>query len=476
MKNVYILVFALLLSGMLKAQERLLSYEQVGLQTRSTLNVIFGQLVDVQNGVELYAVTYLTPNVQGELDTASGLIIKPDVQDQPLSIALLEHGTVDGPDDVPSNLQGNAELGIIGGAVGYLACMPDYLGLGQSDGFHPYVHRATEASASVDMLRATLEFAEAENVALDDNLYLTGYSQGGHASMATHELIETQLSSAFTVTGAAHLSGPYSISTVFPDVFLSEEEYFFPGYATYTLMGYNEVYGLYDSLEQWVKQPYADLSMEFYRAEVTLSELHQNLADSLLALEGEVVVRSMLQDSFLTNFQTDMDHPLRLALRDNDTYLFAPQAPTRLYYCMADDQVSFRNSLLADSVMNELGGEDIFSLDLNSELNHVECVFPALTATVDFFTSLEDVTSVEDKANPLQVQFFPNPVSDVLQLRGLPAGSELRLYNMQGVLLQRWQDQEYTVQIPVYDLPNGTYAIVVRSDQGQQRHKILVAH
>ena len=42
-------------------------------------------------------------------------------------------------------------------AFGYVVCAPDFVGLGDSPGVHPYVHAKTEASAAIDMLRAARE-------------------------------------------------------------------------------------------------------------------------------------------------------------------------------------------------------------------------------------------------------------------------------------------------------------------------------
>ena len=112
----------------------------------------------------------------------------------------------------PSERRGGWELAGVGAALGYVAVAPDYLGLGESRGFHPYVHAATEASAAIDLLYAAQEFAEKQKFPLNGQLFLTGYSQGGHASMALHRELERNYSKIFPVSAAAHLSGPYSIS------------------------------------------------------------------------------------------------------------------------------------------------------------------------------------------------------------------------------------------------------------------------
>ncbi|MDX1479116.1 MAG: hypothetical protein R3301_15485, partial [Saprospiraceae bacterium] len=146
--------------GPLDAQY-LLSSEMIGQMSEAEIEAQSG--FDVRTGVTLYKVQYMTTGIQGETDTASGLIVLPDqflVEEVP--VVVYQHGTTNGPDFVPSRLTGGHDLPIAFGAMGYVASATDYLGLGDSKGFHPYVHAATEAGAGLDMLIATTEFLEDE--------------------------------------------------------------------------------------------------------------------------------------------------------------------------------------------------------------------------------------------------------------------------------------------------------------------------
>ena len=60
--------------------------------------------------------------------------------------------------------------------------MPDYIGMGESPGLHPYVHGESEATATIDMIRAAREFiTDSLNLIDNHQVFLSGYSQGGHA-------------------------------------------------------------------------------------------------------------------------------------------------------------------------------------------------------------------------------------------------------------------------------------------------------
>src|SRR5690606_21374011 len=60
----------------------------------------------------------------------------------------------------------------------------DYIGLGPVGELHPYLQRAAEANAVLDSVRAAHEIAGAD---LNDDWYLIGSSQGGHAALAAYE-------------------------------------------------------------------------------------------------------------------------------------------------------------------------------------------------------------------------------------------------------------------------------------------------
>ena len=86
--------------------------------------------------------------------------------------------------------------------------------MGDNPGIHPYVHWESEATASIDLIRASREFLMDSLEIWDNNqLFLTGYSQGGHSTMAIHKYIKVNnLQSEFNVVASAPMSGPYALS------------------------------------------------------------------------------------------------------------------------------------------------------------------------------------------------------------------------------------------------------------------------
>ncbi|MBU3068133.1 lipase family protein [Nocardia sp. NEAU-G5] len=71
---------------------------------------------------------------------------------------------------------------------GFAVVAPDYLGLGRFDtGPHPYLERRTEATSTIDLVRA----ARAANSALSRTWVVTGTSQGGQAALGAGHLQRT---------------------------------------------------------------------------------------------------------------------------------------------------------------------------------------------------------------------------------------------------------------------------------------------
>ncbi|MEO5907190.1 MAG: T9SS type A sorting domain-containing protein [Saprospiraceae bacterium] len=419
------------------AQDYMVEATYLGSKTKAELFAIFFQPVEFD--VDLYKITYKTVDVNLQPDTASGLLVLPQVADTTrLPILVYNHGTTAGPDDVPSRLEGGYEVAMAFAAFGFATVAPDYIGLGDSEGFHPYLHAASEASASLDMLFAGYEYLEFNDPDLDPNyLFLTGYSQGGHASMALHKEIEDFWSIIIPVTAATHISGPYSLSGVMRDRVLSDLPYGYPSYIAYIFLGFNEAYHLYDSIGDVFKEPYAQSIDSFYNEEIDLTVLNNRLLAYLTAA-GNTSPKTMLQDSIVDALANDLNHPINEALANNDTYNFAPTAPTRLYYCGGDTQVPPLNSVIADSVMNELGANDVQAINLNANFDHGTCLLTAVPNTIEFFKSFLLASSIDDLGlDAAELKVFPNPVLDfvIIDWDAARSGCAYEIYNSSGEIM-----------------------------------------
>lgn len=332
------------------------------------------------NGVDLWLLEYETPDAKGKPVTASGLLALPQGVEGASPLLSYQHGTLHRWDEAPSMeeaLDYTATLAMA--STGYIAQAPDLLGFGSSRGLHPYVHAATEASAVVDMLRATRAYLEQESIAWNGQLFLVGYSQGGHATMATHRELETHLSEEFTVTASAPMAGPYDLSGTMLNKLLSTEPYDSPNYLPYLIFGYDLVYDWFQSPKDVFVEPYSDTLPPLFDGESFGSQM-----DAVLPS----VPRDILLPSLVEAIESDPEHPWRLILKENDVYDWKPRAPVQMYHCAGDTTVPIANSQVALARFKELNAESVTLIDPFFFANHSDCAPFSLLQARTWFESL----------------------------------------------------------------------------------------
>ena len=475
MKHLSTLLFAFFLCTCVCAQTYVSVTEQESLTAAQARGIY---PIPSEYAVVNYKVLYNTIDAKGEPTVASGLLSVPEARSLSFPMSVYMHGTVTNREAVPSRI-GVTERGVPTAlaSLGYISVAPDYIGLGDNEGFHPYVHAASEASAGYDLILAAQQWMREQEIAFNDQLFLTGYSQGGHAVQALHRAIQDTYDGpgdTLTVTAASHLSGPYSISEVMREATLSEGQPTLPGYIVYTYISYDNVYGLYDSLGSAFVQPYLDVIKQYNAEEIDGGEFNQRLSSLLEENDDRLI--DMFQDSIRTQIETNDDNSATIqALRDNDTYDWAPEAPTLLYYCTADEQVPFRNSILADSVMRANGSVTV-NLQNGGARSHTECAPFALFATLTLFSqyaTIEPTTAVGQAIELPKFSISPNPASsgNEIRLNGLPQGRfHYALYDVSGRALAQGQlgnegvirtstSLQSGLHLLRITLPNGDFAV-----------------
>ena len=482
MKLRFSLVLSLLLAGFGLRAQTLISTTLLGSKTKAQLTTQFN-LPFIQYGAKFYRITYTSPGVNGALDTVSGLVAVPNDLTKVYPRLVYQHGTSSSKLDVPSynatQANGEGSIGLLFAGLGYVALLPDYLGLGVSDGFHPYVHAASEASVALDMLRALPAFNSQNGVHTNSQLFMTGYSQGGHASMALHRAVETDPAAEFSATAAAHLSGPYSIGEVMRGLILSDSVYYFPAYLPNTILSYQTAYGnLFNQVSDIFKAPYAAKIDAFYKGTLALGQLNNELISLLITNVGDSRPLRMLQDSVVQAVESDPQHPFNVALRANNVYAWAPKVPTRIFYCKADDQVPYQNSVLARDSMLARGAASLAAQDVNTNADHGDCVNPALTNTLLFFAGYQQVSTFVDTDEPaIQIlSLTPNPASQFVQLPYLDNAGEWQVYAVSGRLIQSEQLPAGEQQWDVSRLENGLYFVQFKAKGTVWQGKLVVQH
>src|SRR5690606_5039027 len=107
-------------------------------------------------------------------------------------------------------------------------------------------------------IRAARNAAEELGVPLTGEVMLSGYSQGGHASMAAHRAIERDFAGEIGVVAGAHLAGPYNMSGSFKDADLDNPIAGYQFFVPFIVTAWQKTYGgIYDDPSEIFKAPYA---------------------------------------------------------------------------------------------------------------------------------------------------------------------------------------------------------------------------
>jgi hypothetical protein len=364
---------------------KVLSSSLVQSYTTTTLNMLFayyGIPITAQYTVKFYKVVYETIDPLGGRTQASGGFFLPQGVGKALPLLSYQHGTITGTNDVPSN--GNAGESVVGlafASIGYASALPDYLGLGDSPGFHPYVHARSEATAGVDMLRAARRYCASNSLALNGQVFLLGYSQGGHATMALHRELERCHTNEFTITASAPMAGPYDMSGVELNDILSPRCPPNPYYYAYVVTAYQRVYSLAPDWAALFSPPNNTTIPPLFNGNTDGSTINSYLP--------ACNVSSILTAAVVTSLRNDPNCVLRQALRDNDVDQWKPLAPMRMYHCSGDADVPRANSQVAYSNFVARGAAQVQLIDPLPGADHGGCFVPSLSAAKTWFDSLK---------------------------------------------------------------------------------------
>jgi len=177
-------------------------------------------------GVDFYYLKFWTVGGAGETTESSGALMVPTGAAPNCSGLRPVVEYAHGPEanqafniaDItnPSNTEG-ALIAAMFAAQGYIVVAPNYAGYDISTlGYHPFINAAQQSGEMMNILTAARTALPNLMSPTSDNgqLFLTGYSEGGHVAMATQRAMQA---AGDKVTAAAPMSGPYAVEA-FGDV------------------------------------------------------------------------------------------------------------------------------------------------------------------------------------------------------------------------------------------------------------------
>lgn len=132
------------------------------------------------------------------------------------------------------------------------------------------------------------------------------------------------------------------------------------------------------------------------------------------------VPKYMFEDSIVNAFLADTNHFFRTALADNHLADgWYPTSPMRLFYCDADEEVSYLNAINAYDNWTAAGAPDLTIQNMGS-YGHFACASYAIIAGKFYFDGFKQdcATAGSEAASPeSRFSLWPNPAADRLHLR-----------------------------------------------------------
>lgn len=326
--------------------------------------------------VNSYKLVYYTIDTNNNLIKASGLLSIPAKSVSEKSpIISYQHGTIflnsQAPTNHASTLEGIATLS----GTGFIVSSPDFIGYGESSSLiHPYMHAESLASASVDMLRASKTFLSSNNVNTNNQLFLTGYSEGGYATLALQKEIQENPANEFTVTASAPGSGPFDLSEtaeLLANKMVNED----PSYMSFVIKAYDSTYAL-GKIDEIYQLPYRTIVNTYFDGNHSGGEIDTALSH---------ITSELFEAPFLDALQGTGTHILKDKLALNDIYDWKPSAPTRLYHGPNDEIVPYSNAIITLETMQANGATDV-SLGICPLNTHVQCAVPFVLDALNFFS------------------------------------------------------------------------------------------
>ena len=338
-----------------------------------------------RSGVSGFKVLYRTVSATGRPALASGVVVLPSDTTGTLQAVSFTHGTHAGRSTAGSvAADGQSRIAAVYyAAAGYAGVAPDYLGLGEGCGAHPYLDAASEASASLDMLRAARDVATRQGRGLERQVLVTGFSQGGQAAMALGRQLQRGADPYLRLGALAPISGTYDLRRAQLPASLSGDSLdprvsaFNLAYAT---VAWNRLHHLYKEPSEVFQAPYDATVEQLFDGSHDESDIFPQLPAS----PEELVTPRYLHW---------LKHPsgaLLRAIRAADgTCDWAPDVPIRLYGASGDEQVTYGNTRNCVRALRARGARpQVVDYGTGSGTDHFATLHRALPDTLHWFRAL----------------------------------------------------------------------------------------
>lgn len=348
----------------LTAEDVAANLEKAGIETEQ-----------VRYGVRAHRIVYRTVDTKGKPTTASELVVLPKNATRDLRVVSWLHGTQVYRGEVASVNDESTDraAALLFASTGRAVSAPDYLGLGKGPGIHPYGHPKTTVTASVDALRAAREFARRDGRALERSVLISGFSQGGPATMMVGRALQQERDPYFRLGALAPISGPFDLTT-FEAAAATDEVARSSLYLAYFATAWNRMYGLYDAPGDAFRAPYDKKVEELFDGNHTGEEIAAALPKTS---------KELFTEEFLEKVRNPKGE-LRRKLHALDTTCdWRPNVVVRLFHATGDQDVALAHSRHCQRQLIANGADHEFSDE--GDITHNETVAKALPEVIRGF-------------------------------------------------------------------------------------------
>ncbi|MCB0477658.1 MAG: hypothetical protein KDC84_05820 [Crocinitomicaceae bacterium] len=302
-------------------------------------------------GVALYNITY-TSEYLGELKNTRGVLIVPLGKDSvdligyfhgthvPLAVTGVNKSTpslYDGGDDDFLEMR---SVAIPMASNGYAVFVPDYFGYNLTkDVEHPFVYYPELFKANIDGLLAAKSQLSTLGYTFSDDLFLTGWSQGGGAALSAHKFIQQSYLGSFNLMATSGLAGPYDFYAFLKDVFNRRTEVIsrlnLYSWALYAVNRFSDIQRPTDQL--WSYEVFDQSSAFTPPTNVPNNAFNTFFLSKIIDETDTLMINEMIGNTFSNNW--------------------TPIGKVFLHHGDNDDVVPYFNSVNTFSQLGNLGGD-----------------------------------------------------------------------------------------------------------------------
>ena len=345
-------------------------------------------IAEVEHGVTVYKISYIT-TFNGDDIIASGLVSIPTSMGI-YPVLSYQNGTNTEHSKAPSVNPDNELFLLLEfmASTGFVVTIPDYLGFGTSDDmFHPYLDKVSTVQSVLDMQRAVKEFIanylkDEIGVELNNDYYITGYSQGGWTTMQLQKTIEEKYSDVFNLKASVCAAGPYDLNYV-NEYVLDLEDYPMPYFLGYIFNSYYNLDVITTPVDEVFKEPFDTKVLTLYDGTKSGTEINDEL---------DTKISRLFTADYISGYSSEAKYAsVKDMLTQNSVTAWKTTTPTMLIHGSSDMFVPpLVTSRIFQNFQNEGVGPDRITMVSVPGGTHQSTIIPAGIAAISWFLEIKN--------------------------------------------------------------------------------------